>query len=75
MRSLTATREQADPDRPYRFVEFEEWRKKVLLDSLVPTWDYTERSEMVQYYPQFYHKTDKVGNPISSLQHPPKLTQ
>lgn len=43
-----------------RFVDYQEWRKKTCLDDLVPTWDYKERDELFQYYPQYYHKTDKV---------------
>lgn len=46
------------------FVDFEDWRKKTMLDALVPTWDYTEREALSQYYTQFYHKTDKDGRPV-----------
>ncbi|KAK6218878.1 Sec14 cytosolic factor [Colletotrichum tabaci] len=46
------------------FIEFESWRKKSLLDALVPTWDYDERDAMLKYYPQYYHKTDKDGRPL-----------
>lgn len=46
------------------FVEYEDWRKKTLLDALVPTWNYQEGEAMAQYYPQFYHKTDKDGRPV-----------
>ncbi|KAH7362064.1 CRAL-TRIO domain-containing protein [Plectosphaerella cucumerina] len=46
------------------FIEFEEWRKATLLDHLVPTWDYKERDQIFQYYPQYYHKTDKDGRPV-----------
>jgi hypothetical protein len=29
----------------------------------VPNWDYPEKKEMFKYYPQYYHKTDKVRLP------------
>jgi hypothetical protein len=34
------------------------------LDALVPTWDYVEKPQMFEYYPQYYHKTDKDGRPV-----------
>ncbi|ROT35816.1 hypothetical protein SODALDRAFT_328210 [Sodiomyces alkalinus F11] len=46
------------------FIECEKWRKEAMLDALVPTWDYVEKDKMAQYYPQYYHKTDKDGRPI-----------
>lgn len=51
----------------FRFVEFEKWRKDTLLDALVPTWEYPERLAMAKYYPQFYHKVDKVLHPRASM--------
>jgi hypothetical protein len=42
------------------FVECEKWRKEVKLDETLPNWDYPEKEEMFKYYPQYYHKTDKV---------------
>jgi len=33
----------------------------------VPTWDYTEKEEVTKYYPQYYHKTDKVSLPPPAL--------
>jgi hypothetical protein len=30
------------------------------LDELVPTFDYTEKAQVFEFYPQYYHKTDKV---------------
>lgn len=44
-----------------RFVECEKWREEFNLDELVRTFDYTEKAEVFQFYPQYYHKTDKVG--------------
>lgn len=48
-----------------RFVECEKWRKDFGTDELVHTFNYTEKEEVFKYYPQYYHKTDKVG-PASS---------
>lgn len=44
-----------------RFVDCEKWRKDTGLDEAVPTWEYPEKEEIFKYYPQYYHKTDKVG--------------
>jgi hypothetical protein len=46
-----------------RFVESEKWRASyadVGVEELVRTFDYKERPEIFKYYPQYYHKTDKV---------------
>lgn len=43
-----------------RFIKNEQWRKEFGTDDLVRTFDYKERPQMFQYYPQYYHKTDKV---------------
>jgi hypothetical protein len=48
-----------------RFEDSEKWRKEyagVGVEELVRTFDYKERPEVFQYYPQYYHKTDKVSN-------------
>jgi len=46
-----------------RFVDCEKWRKEFGggVDKLVPTFDYKEKPQVFKYYPQYYHKTDKVG--------------
>jgi len=46
------------------------------LDELVPTFEYTEKPQVSEYYPQYYHKTDKVTLcPLASIaQGHPKLT-
>jgi hypothetical protein len=44
----------------YRFVECEKWRADTKLDETVPIWEYPEREALFKYYPQYYHKTDKV---------------
>ena len=43
-----------------RFVDCEKWREEIKLDDTVPTWEYPEKEDMFKYYPQYYHKTDKV---------------
>jgi hypothetical protein len=44
----------------YRFEDCEAWRKEINLDAIVPSWDYKEKADLLKYYPQYYHKTDKV---------------
>ena len=46
----------------YRFLDCEKWRKEFQggVDDLVPNFDYKEREQIFEYYPQYYHKTDKV---------------
>ena len=43
-----------------RFIDCEKWRKDFGVDDLVQNFNYTEKEEIFKYYPQFYHKTDKV---------------
>lgn len=45
-----------------RFVDCEKWRKEFGggVDELVPTFEYKEKADVFHYYPQYYHKTDKV---------------
>lgn len=38
----------------------EKWRKDFNLDDLVRNFDYKEKEQVFEYYPQYYHKTDKV---------------
>jgi hypothetical protein len=47
-------------NREHRFVDCEKWRADFNLDELVRTFEYTEKPEVFKYYPQYYHKTDKV---------------
>lgn len=44
-----------------RFVANEKWRKDFGTDSLPQTFNYKEKPEVFKYYPQYYHKTDKVS--------------
>jgi hypothetical protein len=46
-----------------RFIDCEKWRSEyagVGVEELVRTFDYKERPQVFEYYPQYYHKTDKV---------------
>lgn len=45
-----------------RFLDCEKWRQEFNggVDNLVRNFDYTERPKVFEYYPQYYHKTDKV---------------
>ncbi|KAF7163614.1 hypothetical protein CNMCM6106_000469 [Aspergillus hiratsukae] len=46
------------------FIDCEKWRKEFGTDDLVRTFDYQEKPQVFQYYPQYYHKTDKDGRPV-----------
>jgi len=46
------------------FIKNEQWRKEFGTDDLVRHFEYKERPQMFQYYPQYYHKTDKDGRPV-----------
>lgn len=39
----------------------EKWRKEFGTDDLPRTFDYQEKPEVFKFYPQYYHKTDKVS--------------
>jgi hypothetical protein len=43
-------------------VDSEKWRSEFGggVDELTRTFEYPEKKEIFQYYPQYYHKTDKV---------------
>ena len=46
-----------------RFIDSEKWRATyagVGVEELVRTFDYKEKAQVFEYYPQYYHKTDKV---------------
>lgn len=46
------------------FVDCEKWRKEFGTDELAANFVYTEKEQIFQYYPQYYHKTDKDGRPV-----------
>jgi len=52
-------------------MDCEEWRVASKLDEAVPTWDYPEKEELMKYYLQYYHKTDKVRMPSPTQRAPP----
>lgn len=41
-------------------MDCEKWRKETDLDNLTRNFDYHEKPQVFEYYPQYYHKTDKV---------------
>ena len=45
------------------FKKFVEWRKKEDIDN-ISNFSFPEESELLQYYPRGFHKTDKLGRPI-----------
>jgi hypothetical protein len=52
-----------------RFIDSEKWRAEyagVGVEELVRTFDYKERPQVFEYYPQYYHKTDKVRSVMTS---------
>lgn len=59
-RSPAAPPRKNGPLTRCRFVDAEKWRKDTKLDEVLPTWEYPEKEQIFQYYPQYYHKTDNV---------------
>lgn len=49
------------PKKKNRFIECEKWRKEFGVDELLRTFSYDEKPKVSEYYPQYYHKTDKVS--------------
>jgi hypothetical protein len=70
MYALTVFCSDSFSDIHFRFIECEEWRKtfgdKEIkgVDELVRKFDYHEKPQVFEYYPQYYHKTDKDGRPV-----------
>ncbi|KAL8831263.1 MAG: hypothetical protein Q9170_005382 [Blastenia crenularia] len=46
------------------FIDCEKWRKEFGVDELVRNFDYKEKPKVSEFYPQYYHKTDKDGRPV-----------
>lgn len=46
------------------FVECEKWRVDFGVNTILDDFHYNEKKQVAQYYPQYYHKTDKDGRPI-----------
>ncbi|KAI5820861.1 CRAL-TRIO domain-containing protein [Pyronema omphalodes] len=66
LRFLRAVKNEADlvGKAKDKFVEVEKWRKEFEVDKLVAEFEYTEKDKVFEYYPQYYHKTDKDGRPL-----------
>ncbi|KAI9708490.1 MAG: cytosolic factor, phosphatidylinositol/phosphatidylcholine transfer protein [Bogoriella megaspora] len=49
------------------FIDSEKWRQSFGgsgVDDLTKNFEYTEKEKVFEYYPQYYHKTDKDGRPV-----------
>lgn len=46
------------------FVNCEKWRVDFGVNTILEDFHYVEKPKVAQYYPQYYHKTDKDGRPI-----------
>ena len=44
----------------HMFIDREKWRVEFGVEALKLTFHLDEREKVNQYYPQYYHKTDKV---------------
>jgi len=45
-------------------LEAEKWRKDFGVEDIMKNFQFTEREQVMNYYPQYYHKTDKDGRPL-----------
>lgn len=45
-------------------VEAEEWRTSANVEGTVQTFSYPEADKVTEYYPRYYHKTDKLGRTV-----------
>ena len=50
------------------FTEAEKWRKEFGVEKLYHEFEYPEKEKVDQYYPQYYHKTDKVSGSREAYQ-------
>lgn len=46
------------------FIACEKWRKEFGTDDLPKTFEFKEKVQVFEYYPQYYHKIDKDGRPV-----------
>ncbi|KAJ5513957.1 Cellular retinaldehyde binding/alpha-tocopherol transport [Penicillium fimorum] len=46
------------------FIDSETWRKEFGTDDLARDFEYPEKEKVSEFYPQYYHKTDKDGRPV-----------
>ncbi|KAJ7056580.1 CRAL-TRIO domain-containing protein [Mycena amicta] len=49
------------PKTKEMFIANEKWRKEFNVDDIVNNFSFGELAEVDKYYPQYYHKSDKVG--------------
>lgn len=54
------------------FVDCEAWRKEFKVDDIMKDFEYVEKAKVFEYYPQYYHKTDKVWVSFTALLYPGK---
>lgn len=52
------------PKATQMFEACEKWRAEFGTNTILTDFHYVEKSKVAQYYPQFYHKTDKDGRPV-----------
>ncbi|KAJ7563311.1 hypothetical protein O6H91_03G105400 [Diphasiastrum complanatum] len=45
--------------------EYVQWRRETKIDSILQTFKYPELDQVLQAWPQMWHKTDKLGRPIN----------
>jgi hypothetical protein len=45
-------------------LDCEQWRKEFKVDELVASFTFPENDLVWEFYPRYYHKTDKEGRPI-----------
>ncbi|KAH6593244.1 hypothetical protein BASA50_007451 [Batrachochytrium salamandrivorans] len=63
LRFLRARKFQV-PAAKKMWIDCENWRKEYGVHTILEDFDFPEYPMARQYYPRFYHKTDKLGRPI-----------
>jgi len=51
-------------DSKKMFIDCEEWRKTFGVDKIMADFNYVEKPKVFEFYPQYYHKSDKDGRPV-----------
>jgi len=49
------------------FTDCEKWRKDFGVDEISKTFEFDEKPLVSAYYPQYYHKTDKVTRYLGNV--------
>ncbi|KAN0061039.1 cytosolic factor, phosphatidylinositol/phosphatidylcholine transfer protein [Thecaphora frezii] len=52
------------PAAELMFTEAEKWRAEFGVEKLYHEFEYPEKEKVDEFYPQYYHKTDKDGRPV-----------